>query len=480
MGQLVTRHLNYAWIEYGDPRDGIAFTDGLFQMGWRNAMHGFPLKSDALGVRYVDASHPLLPIRWTGSGLLILPNEKIDMHGSNPALNDPIYVAYRNANGEEKFKKEIAERNEFIANWVFCPGIKKVSDAESHLTTGRDISDYVDMLGISGHGCAGGIWGGGAHAEVGAGLYTAPKPASDRLKYVIISTCYNVSWDNVDTWLPAFRRDYPLHGVLGYGDGYPGDEVGGAVFQRFMNNLKAGGGSTYTILEAWRNAHTGADSKIWAAMFHGSSVRDNMAKWLADKLEPPEKEGPVMWYDEKNPNGKVVVPLHYPFLVNFYTGDTMITAQNTHDSTIGLFPGRRGALRIAKKTGKFAPGEIFTITFFYFRPSKPGMNLDKLLRFDTPHPDGDMTLLTDHNKRDGEASKFVDAVQFAVKKPGLSETKLPFTVLSDALKTYPEEGDAHGYFHVQLQTSVYEIDTDTFGYSLHYYREGAWLRKVEA
>src|SRR5579871_2045942 len=129
MGQICPRHLNYAWIEYGDPRDGIAFTDGMFQMGWRNAMHGFPLKKDALGVRYVDASHPLLPIRWTGSGLLILPNEKIDIDGDNrPFINDPIFVAYRKANGEEKFAKAIREQNRFIANWVFCPGLKRVSD----------------------------------------------------------------------------------------------------------------------------------------------------------------------------------------------------------------------------------------------------------------------------------------------------------------------------------------------------------------
>src|SRR5450755_1273369 len=142
MARVVTRHLTYAWIEYGDPRDGAAFTDGLFSMGWKSFAHGFPLKKDAFGPHYVDAAHPLLPIRWRGSGLLVLPNDRIDKHSHdgtpNPPLRDPIFEAFRKAHGNEEFDAEIQKQNRFIADWVFCPGVRRVSDSESRLTLDGD------------------------------------------------------------------------------------------------------------------------------------------------------------------------------------------------------------------------------------------------------------------------------------------------------------------------------------------------------
>jgi hypothetical protein len=74
-------------------------------MGWKNAVSGFPIKKDAFGVRAVDAAHPLLPIRWRGTALIISPNDAKDDHSfdgiANPPLRDPIFEAYKKANDIE-------------------------------------------------------------------------------------------------------------------------------------------------------------------------------------------------------------------------------------------------------------------------------------------------------------------------------------------------------------------------------------------
>ncbi len=456
MGKVVTRHLTYAWIEYGDPRDGAAFTDGLYNMGWKNAISGFPVKRDAFGIRAVDASHPLLPLRWRGSALMICPNERKDDHSydgrPNPPLKDPIFEDFKKANDEDSFKEEIRKQNAFIANWVFSPGIKKISDSESHLTVDADTTDFVDMVTISGHGSGGNIWGGGEQAQlVNAVLYPLP-PASDRLKYVIIASCSNVNAVNSEFWLGPLRRNRPIHGFLGYQGAYIGDENGAGIFKKFTNNLKADSGASNTILKVWRDANA-ADKQSkssWAAVLHTSSAQnDTMAKWLAGQIEAPDQNGEVRWYQESNyPDGMILVHTPPDFTVNFFMGATKITVANKDHPDVGLFPSQKGALGVAKRTGTFATGDTFTIKFYYYRPGKDGMDLNALLTFDTP-PDVDLKLLTDANKLD--TTTHVDAVKIVFKKSGLSETKLPFTVNKDALKHYPlDGGNWHGYFFLEI------------------------------
>jgi hypothetical protein len=164
----------------------------------------------------------------------------------------------------------------------------------------------------------------------------------------------------------------------------------------------------------------------------------------------------------------VVIVEPPPFKVDFFMGSTKITAQNTNDSGVGLFPGQKGGLGITKRDGNFA-GETFTITFYYYRPDKPGMNLNALLTFD-PSPDGDLTLLNDINKED--TTTFVDGLRFRVKKTGTAEVKLPFTVRPDAAKSYPVDGNVHGYFNLRLSE-----ESNPFAKELRFYREGAWLRE---
>jgi len=449
VGKAVTRHLNYAWVEYGDPRDGQAFAAGLSKIGWNNAVSGFPVKKDAFGLRAEDTAHPLLP-----------------------PVKDPLFEAFRKANTPEAFDDEIMKQNDFIANWAFCPGVQRVSDTESNLTVDADITDYVDMVGISGHGAMGTVWGGGRPADLNKALTFPLNPASDRLKYVIIASCHNAADVQVESWMPALRRDNPINGVLGYGDMYPGDETGQALFQNFVDQLKAGSGATNTILQAWRKAHPGGYRKYWAALLHTSSAQnDTMAKWLAGGIETPDKDGEVRWFSEANfPDGQPMIAKALPFAVNFFMGSTKITSQNTGDDKVGLFPGQKGALVIETKAGTFAVDEELTVTFFYYRPAHPDMNLDTLLTFDQPLPDGDLTILKDNNKQD--STTFRDAVKFVVRSAGLSSVTLPYTVRSDAAKNYAVDGPGrHGLFTVQLElSSRMEV--------LSFYRDGAWLREA--
>src|SRR5262245_59627992 len=109
MAKGTTRHLKYVWIEYGNPKDGAAFTDGLYALGWGNLVGELPTKNDAWGQRRVDSAHPLLPIRYRGTGLLVLPNEKVaDKDRHYPYIDDPIFSIFRKAHGDDSFNAEIA------------------------------------------------------------------------------------------------------------------------------------------------------------------------------------------------------------------------------------------------------------------------------------------------------------------------------------------------------------------------------------
>ena len=475
MGKAVTKHLTYAWIEYGDPRDGATFTDGLYSMGWKSALHGFPTKRDRLGIRYVDASHPLLPIRYRGSGVLISPNDRVDKHShtesENPIIDDPIYAEFRAANGDKAFEEAIVAQDRFIADWVFRPGIKRVSPSESHLTTDTDITDHCDLVAISGHGSSGKVWGGGGGALLKKALYRQQDPATDRLKYVVIASCLNLNILAQEAWLPAMRRSAPIHGFLGYRAAYPGDEVGEAIFRRFSAGLKAGS----TILKAWRDAHVEPHSDIWSALMHPvSAANDTMPKWLAGKLDRPDRLGEIRTYNSDNyPDGEKYVPVPPKFTVRYLVGSTKIDRTNTDDPDVGLFPGATGHLCIESADGvPFQQGERFKILFYYYRVDKDGMNLTKLLAFGNT-PDGTWELVRDGNREDH--TQFIDGIVFKFAKDGLTEARIPFQVLSNALEHYPVDGPGHGYFPVQA------FAPDRFWPDqIYYYLDGAWLKPRKA
>lgn len=464
--RAVTRHLKWAWVEYGDPRDGSAFAAGLYTMGWRNLFAYLPRKSDAKGSYYVDSSHPLLPIRIKGNTTMALPNAVVDTETvSPPFVSDPIFDAHRAANGDEAFTAAIKEQSEFLSRWVFAPGLKKVSETESHLTIESDFTDYADLVAISGHGAGGTVWGGdwSLGAQIGTAAEISTSAPSDRLKYVLVPTCYNLNQHNSETWVPLFRRTNPLHGMLGYAQSYPGGATGAGVFARFAENLKVSG---KTILAAWKEAHTGYLEQRWGAMLHGSAIKDTMRDWLAGALEAPDPNGELRWYNYENYPDGIPVEEYDPIVkAHFYMGDTKITPENKDSMDVGLFSGESGTLEITNATGPFQDGRIVTIAFYYYRPDKDGMNLTRLLSFGST-PDAAVEVLTDYNQRDGTAN--ADAINVTIQGSP-SAVRIPFTVPADAHEAYHRHGERqYGYFWMHVEPTGFN--------DASLYRSGAYLR----
>jgi hypothetical protein len=476
MAKGTTRHLKYVWIEYGNPRDGVAFTRGLSTLGWENLLAALPVKTDRWGQRREDSAHPLLPVRNRGAALLALPNEKLD-HAKVPTyIDDPIFADYRKANGDGKLDQEIAKQNEFICRWVLSPGIKKASSKDVVLTADNDFTDFADIAAISGHGAAGMVWGGGDHARLGDFAKAPPEPTTDRLKYIIIASCFNLSQFNTATWLPVMRRPNPIHGLFGYGAVYPGDDIGRAFFQNFVANLKAKSGAkakpgTKSLLDAWRDAHFAPFKDRWACMLHADSKDDCMADWLAGKLPTPPQGGEIRWFAESNyPSGQEVKETPPDYTVLFGFGSTVIDHDNSGRKDVGLFPGEGGFLQIACTTGNFFVGEAITVVFYLFRPDHDGMDLPALLTFGTV-PEGDLAPKKDLNKSDKTTN--VDGFEFTFKKGGINSVRVPYTVNPDCLKAYEQAGDTHGYFNLRITPPG---STPGGTSDIRAYRDGAWLR----
>ncbi|MBW2458882.1 MAG: hypothetical protein JRI68_30560, partial [Deltaproteobacteria bacterium] len=159
----VTRHLTYAWVEFGHSADGQAFSEELDKLGWKNLVRHLPRKKDSKGSTYVDSAHPLLPIRWKGRTRMILPNAVKDTADwPPPYIKDPLFDAYRAANGDTAFDDAMGKTCEFLARWVFSPGIKGDPTSKGELTYGADATEHADLVACSGHGCGGTVWGGSA------------------------------------------------------------------------------------------------------------------------------------------------------------------------------------------------------------------------------------------------------------------------------------------------------------------------------
>ena len=464
----VTRHLNYAWVEYGHSGDGQAFSVALDSLGWKNLVRHLPRKSDSKGAYYVDSGHPLLPIRWKGRCRMVLPNSVVDCDDyPAPFVSDPLFNDYRAAHGDRGFKDKVAEYCKFLSKWVFTPGIKGSADTEGRLTINSDATDYADLVACSGHGCSGSVWGGDSAlgCDLGDTLEAFGAPThSDRLKYVLIPTCYNLSTYGRKNWLPALRRASPVHGIFGYSKAYPGGEPGRGLFKKFAANLGYNGGRM-KILEAFRKAH--ARWLSGGAILHATSMADTMRDWLAGNLGAPDPAGEIRWFCEDNwPDGEVVVPVTPPFTVHYVVDGTKITATNTRQPTVGLFPGKKGHLEIHKTAGPFSEFENVKILFYYYRPEKDGFDLTKLLTAESTSK-AKVTPLTDANQED--RTGHVDALKIVAAKDGEQTLKVPFTVHPEAHNFYHADGHGtHGYYWMKLEPNAYT--------SCPHYGDGAWLR----
>jgi hypothetical protein len=470
---VVTRAMRYAWIEYGHSGDGQAFDAKLKDLGWRNLFLDLPRATDSGGARRVDASHPTFPIRFKGNALMGLPNDIKD-HSDDVPVPEPLYTAFRSANGPEAFAQEMTKQAEFLARFVINPGVRKVSATEGHLTDGTDATDHADLVAISGHGSSGVIWGGNYSSGTKLGDEVAASGElrhASRLKYVLIPTCYNLSQYQVEGWFPLLRASVPIHGVLGFSQAYPGGDTGGLVFGTFGEKLKARG---MTIIKAFRDANAAHGIKDrWGAFMHESAFGDTMSDWMAGTLKAPSPSGKIVWLNEDNyPAGVEVKETPPRFLAQHVMEDgRKVEPGNRNQSEIGLFPGKKGKLELSRNGDAFKVGDTLKVTFYYFRPNKDGMDLPKLLVFE-PHGDADFALVKDDNKEDGSA--FEDAIQVTVKKAGPLIT-LPYRVHPLATDTYHRDGDdAHGMFWHRVQPTSVADTWDTSAVPL--YRYGAWLR----
>jgi hypothetical protein len=463
----VIRPLKYAWIELSATDDARAFAAGMARHGWKSIFTALPIAKDAAGVRYVDSAHPMLPIRPRGNAILALPNTNEEV--TFRPIKDPVFEAYRRENGEEAFEDENKRQHDFLSRWVFSPGVMSTL-ANGALTLGDGATDFADLVAASGHGGSGTVFGGGAASLNFARVLSrggVPFQA-DRLKYVIIPTCYNLWHENNETWMPALQSEHPIHGLLGYRKSYPGGEIGGQIFQRFTAKLAL---PNKTILQAWREAHVGALADRWAAFLHESAMGDTMKDWQTGKLRTPARTGKLLWFSEDNPEGQEPKLRPKDYQVEFLMGGTAISFRDSDDPEVGLFPGERGAIRLSRTEGLFAIGTKMTVVFYYYRPDhNPGMDLDKLLQF-LPTSDGQLTLVRDFNKEDIDTH--VDAFAFVVLKEGMKKIEVPFEVRPKAHESYKQDGpNRYGKFWVRLVIEVPNGDPD----DLYYYQETAWLR----
>jgi hypothetical protein len=359
---------------------------------------------------------------------------------------------------------------------LFSPGIKKTSSTDVALTLGNDFTDFADITAISGHGAGGDVWGGGAHAYVAKFANTPPEPTSDRLKYVIIASCYNLSQFNNTAWLKVMRRPNPIHGLLGYGSGYPGQTIGRGFFQRFVANLRAKSGpkgrlGTMPILDAWRSAHVGPYVDKWACMLHAGCRDDCLEDWLKNRLSVPDPDGDILWFDESRyPEGQKVEEKAPDYSIRFVSGSTVVTRENTGRKDVGLFPGEGGFLEVASNIGTFSIGDAITVTFYYYRPDHDGMDLPALLTFGTT-PEGDLALKRDLNKLDKTTN--IDGCVFTFKSSGMKAIRIPYTVQPSSPKAYEQAGDTHGYFNLRVTPPG---STPGGPSDIRDYRDGAWLR----
>jgi len=496
----ITRHdLKYAWIEFGSPLDGAAFAAGMKKLGLKSVLKRLPPEKNKKAQkkwlpRRVDSAHPLLPIRRRCGALMILPDE---IKGkSKKYVRDPIFNAYLRTHTDDEFNKEIRKQNDFLSSWIFSPGVKisgKKGSEKGMLTLDSDYTDYADIVGVGGHGSNGLIWGEGEGIELRNSIWRA-HAHTDRLKYIIIATCFHLSEFNLEIWLPAMRRRNPVHGFLGYRWGYPGAKVGRNVFNRFTKKLKEKRG-TKTILDAWREANSGSLRQTWAALLHHTSAKDTMKDWMCGRLTTPNKDGEIRWYCEENwSDGEKAVPREYDYTANFYMGTTKISRDNNFggNKDVGLFSGEKGYLEIAKKKGGFNPGEEFaTIVFYYYRERHdPGMDLPKLLDFGKPKDgrvkfeDGVLKYESDLNKKD--KYKFTDGFEFTFWKskvtkanvPWEAKVQLPFKVNPKAHENFENAGpNRYGYFWLMMRVShAQDRMRGLRGRPIPCCLEGTWLR----
>jgi len=442
----VGRALKYAWIEMGSPEDGKALCSELDALGWENLSLYLPRVTDA-GTRYLDYDRPYLPIRRRGNAVFILPNAFRDSDAA--LLQEPLFRMCRRYAGTDMLEKELKTQTEFLSEWIFSPGLQVRSKTEAALTLDPDQATHsANLVVVSGHGSGGDVWGG--DIEFGLSLteplkWQDPIPGHRSLHpdYILIPACMNVTRQLAEDWAPALRREHPVRGIFGYAAGYPGAEAGAAIMRRFVQHLKKNGGEA-PLLEAWAAAHEGPFEERWAALIHQGARGDTLKAWRTGTLAPLGRDGEIRWLDHRRyPDGMLLdqTAVHYYVLFGMGRAEKWqaIFDLNNRTSDYGLFPGEEGELRVrAESPGRLDPGALFSVRFYFWRPQKDGMDLERLLEFDRDWIAAQgirMELQRDLNPEDG--THHVDGFTFTVDGPppeGI--VRFPYRVRPDAPEYY--------------------------------------------
>jgi hypothetical protein len=457
--RVVKRHLRYAWFEYEDPRDGIAFDRGFSsgEIGGRNLLHDLPPHSSDPR-RKVSANLPGLEIGWLRSA-------------DNP--NEQGLVA-----------RPSDAQNAFLVQWALNPGV-----ANGQLTFGA-AQEQADVVIFSGHGAGGTVMGSASGSFVQIDLARgfaqhASTPTSGRVKYLILPACKLAAFDCVRYWLPILRKQKPFHGVLGYDGPYPGDAIGAVAIRNFLRAIRTN--PAVPILNAWASGNSGLP---WGAIQLADSRQDSIQRWVTDGLPEPNPSAAIRHYNRTTlaTGGRVFEQFGSVYSIRFAMADgTEIQMSNNDASspTIGLFPARPGSLIIrALPTGMtFEPGQTFRVIFYRYRPEHPEMDLDKLLQFDSTlfsaGPDNHPTIrkVVDANpKKQGGPNGRVDGIDVQVHAQ-TREVRLPFAVRSASdIAYYSIDGlnaASRGRFALlMVPPGVSNTSFDSF---VGEYVDGAWL-----
>ncbi len=423
--RAVRRHLNFAWIEIEETQDGCAFHSSFSSsaLGWRNLMLQLPRGKGRKRGRRIDNAHPELEIKWhrygRARGLLIRPKNKSEA--------------------------------DFLSEWTFNPGIKKISKHKVALTSAMDFTDQADMMIVSGHGSSGDVWGnwnGKLPRRVTMflknwiGINSSRAGSSGRVKYLLIPACYCAPTTAKSIWLPAFEKSTPLHGILGFNNMYKGGAPGARLMRKFAKECKRK--PAIPIVEAWRNANKAMGANIswnWGAILLEPAKKDTMKKWVSTGLSVKAQKHKIYYINESNWNaGGVEVQRRKSDIdAFFYMADGTKIDQYTISSNpkAGLIMGQKGKLVITNNRHAFSSwmkGNSILVTFYLFRPRHPDMKLDKLLKFDSSR----VKLRVDTNKADGKWNKYIDGFEYEFndkeRKSGVAE--IHYTVLPDAYKTF--------------------------------------------
>jgi hypothetical protein len=484
--RCVNGNRSFAWLEFEDTRDGTAFVFGLQGMGWKNLLLDLRATTD-------------------DDGAPVLADDNRDLQ---------VRVFEATARHERGALWIPGDADGFTEQWIRKPGV--IASPQQTLVFGDEPgARWADLVVVSGHGSKGKVYGvaysrltreDGAQERtwnVAGMLRDRTTPRGTRLKYLILACCTNAGIAIGPMWLPAFEDRPPeqvLHGILGYAQMYPGDEVGAGIMRRFVDLLfpeKVNGRppeSERTILQCWAEANRGAAA--WGAvMIEDAARHDRMSQWVSEQGLSDPATITVKQYDEfttdfprplDDSHGIVLTSAPPEYEARFWVskrGDAQTNLQlvdgaafgwdghdtvqvgnndNFVDPQLGLDPGRAGKLVLSSRSGSFAPGTTMTVVFYLYRETHEDLDLRALLDLQlSPSQRRRCLSLVDANQRKPDTGKgHVDALQYTFDDAdeearfelAHGRAELLFVVPPDAPERNHDRGTARscGYFWVDV------------------------------